>query len=214
MKKSLLPLNIQFFAEGDQGQGDQGNQQQQQQQQQQTAAPAIDYEKLANLVTGKQNVAEEQVLKGYFKQQGLSQEEMDKAIKSFKDEKAKNSPDVAALQTQITELQSKADTSEINSIATVEAVGLEIDSKTIPYVIKMADLSNVKGQDGKVDKEAVKKALNKVLEDIPGLKPAQQNNNNQSAPGFRIGGITPAANTSENKTVSMKDAIASHYQKK
>lgn len=37
-------------------------------------SPAFDYEKLASLVAGKQTVTEESVLKGYFKQQGLSQD--------------------------------------------------------------------------------------------------------------------------------------------
>ena len=51
------------------------------------------------------------------------------------------------------------------------AVTLGIDAKTIPYVLKMADLSQAMGQDGKIDEEALKTALNKVLEDVPALKP-------------------------------------------
>lgn len=51
------------------------------------------------------------------------------------------------------------------------AVGLGLDAKTIPYVLKMADLSQVMGQDGKINDETMKNALNKVLEDIPALKP-------------------------------------------
>ena len=35
-------------------------------------APQIDYEKLAQIVAGKQSVTEDSVLRGYFKQQGLS----------------------------------------------------------------------------------------------------------------------------------------------
>jgi hypothetical protein len=55
--------------------------------------------------------------------------------------------------------------------------------KTLPYVLKMADLGNVKGHDGKVNQEAVKNALNKVLEDVPQLKPVASSNQ-----GFQIGG--------------------------
>ena len=51
------------------------------------------------------------------------------------------------------------------------AVSLGIDAKTIPYVLKMADLGQVMGQDGKINDEALKAALNKVLEDVPALKP-------------------------------------------
>lgn len=35
----------------------------------------------------------------------------------------------------------------------------------------MADLSQAVGQDGKINEETLKAALNKVLEDVPGLKP-------------------------------------------
>ena len=56
--------------------------------------PTFDYEKLASLITGKQTVAEDTVLKSYFKQQGLSEDEMKQAISSFKEQKAKNTPDV------------------------------------------------------------------------------------------------------------------------
>ena len=40
-----------------------------------------------------------------------------------------------------------------------------MDARTIPYLLKMADLTNCLSQDGKVDDEAMKKALNQVLEE-------------------------------------------------
>lgn len=194
MKKTLFPMKLQFFAEGDSasGQGDTNNQQTQTQQSQQGATPAFDYDKLANIISGKQSVAEDTVLKSYFKQQGLSQEEMNQAIQIFKTEKAKNQPDVNAIQTQLTQAQALAEKAEIERLATIEAVGLGIDVKTLPYVLKMADLSSVKGQDGKVNQEAVKNALNKVLEDVPQLKPVATSNQ-----GFQIGG---AAGNQNNQT--------------
>lgn len=48
----------------------------------------IDYEKLAGLINGKQSVAEDTVLKSYFKQKGLSADEMEQAIATFKEQKA------------------------------------------------------------------------------------------------------------------------------
>ena len=133
--------------------------------------PAFDYEKLASIISGKQTVAEEQVLKGYFKQQGLSKEEMDQAIATFKHQQAANKPDVTALQNAANEANQKATAAVLESKATLAAVQMGIDTKTIPYVLKMADLSQVIGQDGKVNEETLKNALNKVLEDIPALKP-------------------------------------------
>lgn len=192
MKKTFLPMRLQFFAEGDgaSGQGDSSNQQAQQQQNQGTA-PAFDYDKLASIINGKQSVTEDTILKNYFKQQGLSQEEAAQAMQTFKAEKAKNQPDVTAIQTQLTQAQALMEQAEVEKLATIEAVGLGIDVKTLPYVLKMADLSNVKGSDGKVNQESVKNALNKVLEDIPQLKPATSTNQ-----GFQIGG---GANDQTNK---------------
>lgn len=141
-------------------------------------APAFDYDKLANLIAGKQSVTEESVLKGYFKQQGLSKEQMDQAIAAFKQQQADKQPDVAGMQNQITETQNQltqaqaaVQKAQIESAATMTAVSLGIQAKTIPYVLKMADFSQAIGQDGKVSEEALTAAINKVLEDIPALKP-------------------------------------------
>lgn len=133
--------------------------------------PEFDYEKLAQLVAGKQTVTEESVLKGYFKQQGLSKEQMEQAITTFKQQQAASQPDVAAIQQQAAQAQAMAQQAVIDKEVTLAAIGLGIEAKTIPYVLKMADLSQVMGQDGKINEEAVKTALNKVLEDIPALKP-------------------------------------------
>ena len=139
--------------------------------QQTQQAPAIDYDKIAQIVSGKQAATEDSVLKGYFKQQGLSADEMNQAIAAFKQQKAANQPDIGAMQAQLTQAQAAMQQAQMQSAATMAAVSLGIDAKTIPYVLKMADLSQVVGQDGKINDEILKAALNKVLEDIPALKP-------------------------------------------
>ena len=70
--------------------------------------PQFDYEKLASLIAGKTSVTEDTVLKSYFKQQGLSQEEMAQAIQAFKAQKAASQPDVGALQSQAAQAQAQA----------------------------------------------------------------------------------------------------------
>lgn len=174
--RKRFPMNLQFFAEpgstsggtgGDNGgtagggTGPNNNQ----------TAPQFDYDKLASLIAGKTSVTEDTVLKSYFKQQGLSQDEMNQAIQAFKQQKAANQPDVGALQQQASQAQAEARQAQIQAAATMAAVGLGLDAKVIPYVIKMSDLSQAVGQDGKISEETVKNALNKVLEDVPALKP-------------------------------------------
>lgn len=148
------------------------------QQTQQQTAPAFDYDKLASLIAGKQTVTEDTVLKSYFKQQGLSEDEMKQAINSFKETKAKNTPDVSALQNDLTAEKSARLQAEINQSATLEAIKQGVDVKSIPYVLKMADFKAVTDTDGKVNAEKLTEAIKTVLDDIPALKGASQSGDN------------------------------------
>ena len=193
MQGNKLPMNLQFFAEGGEGgAGGEGTNQQQTQVQ----TPQFDYEKLATLITGKQSVTEDTVLKNYFKQQGLTEDEIKQAISSFKEQKAANQPDVTALQQQTTLAQQQAQQAIIERDAYLLSGELGIDLKTMPYLLKLADLSAVV-TDGKVDQEKLKGALNKVLEDVPQLK--QQTT---QSTGFRFG-----ANESQNTNTSVDDQL-------
>ena len=180
-----MPMNIQFFAEsgGDGGNGNpQGGQTPPQDAPAGQQPPQIDYAKIQQMLEGTLAAKEDTALKAYFKQQGLSQQEAEQAMSAFKAEKAKNQPDVGALQDQLAQSQKATRDALIQSAATMAAVSLGIDAKTVPYVLKMADLSQAMDEDGKLNEEAIKNALNKVLEDVPALKPQAQ-----QASGFRMG---------------------------
>ena len=196
---SRLPMKLQIFAEP--GSTDPEAQATPPAGQPQTnvapAAPQIDYDKIAQLIQGKQSVAEESVLKGYFKQQGLSKEEAEQAMASFKQQQAAQQPDVNALQTQAAQAQAMAQQKEVENQAILQAIQIGIDAKTVPYVLKLADLSNVTGQDGKINEESLKAALNKVLEDVPALKPTAE-----QATGFRQIGAGGGQQTGSNDLLS------------
>lgn len=151
---------------------------------QQQGAPAFDYEKLAGIIQGKQNVTEDTVLKNYFKQQGLSQEEAKQAIEAFKAEKAKNQPDLSALQLQAQQAQAAALQAEMEKEAVLMAAEIGVELKTVSYLMKLADTKEVI-KDGKIDQEKLKGALNKVLEDVPQLK--AQTNGAAGGSGFKFG---------------------------
>lgn len=177
--RKKFPMNLQLFAEPTGGTG--GTEPPAAGQGQQTppasaggqppAAPQIDYTKIQQMLEGTLAAKEDTALKAYFKQQGLSQEEVEQAIATFKQQKAAQQPDVGAIQTQLTQAQATAQQAMLDKEATLAAIGLGLDAKTIPYVLKMADLSQAVGADGKVNAEALNTALNKVLEDVPALKP-------------------------------------------
>lgn len=172
-------MNLQLFAEPTGGAGGTeppaGGQGQQTQPSsaggQPPTVPQIDYTKIQQMLEGTLAAKEDTALKAYFKQQGLSQEEAEQAMVSFKQQKAAQQPDVGALQTQLAQAQAAAQRAMIDNAATMTAISLGLDAKTIPYILKMADLSQVMGQDGKINEETLKTALNKVLEDVPALKP-------------------------------------------
>ena len=142
------------------------------------------------------------MLKSYFKQQGLSQEEMVQAIQAFKAQKAANQPDVGALQTQAAQAQAAAQKAQLENAAIMAAVGLGVDAKTIPYLIKMTDFGQAVGQDGKINEETVSNALKKTLEDVPGLKPVQN-----SQGGFVQMGASESGNQTQTDDAALKAAF-------
>ena len=160
----------------------------------------IDYDKIQSMLDTATTKKENAVLKSYFSQQGLSEEEVTQAIASFKQTKQQQSQqqqtDNTQLQTQVAEAQKAAEQAQVELEATKVAMTLGIDSNALPYVLKMADLSNVKDKDGKISADSVKEALNKVLTDIPQLKPQKAD-----AKGFQIGG-TGQSNQLQNQTTN------------
>lgn len=132
------------------------------------STPAIDYEKIASIVEGKQKVAEDTVLKNYFKNQGLTGEEMAQAISSFKSQKASAQPDVANLQEELRVAQAQALQTKIESNLQLAAMKQGVGSNVLPYVLKLADSTNLSLDSKDEDYEAV---IAKVLEDVPAFKP-------------------------------------------
>ena len=91
--RKTLPINLQFFAEGGDGNGDQnaGNNNNGQVGQQggknNQQAAGIDYDKIQSMLDTATAKKENAVLKSYFQQQGLSEEEVSQAIATFKQNK-------------------------------------------------------------------------------------------------------------------------------
>lgn len=185
--RKTLPINLQFFAEGGDGNGDQNagsnnnGQAGQQGGQNNQQAAGIDYDKIQSMLDTATAKKENAVLKSYFQQQGLSEEEVSQAIATFKQNKQQQNAN-ANLQNEVTTAQKDAEQARIELAATQVAMTLGINAKTLPYVLKMADFSKAKGTDGKISEDNVKAALEQVLKDVPALKPSTENNE-----GFQIG---------------------------
>lgn len=146
MRRKMM---LQIFADG--GDGGEGSAGGAAQNSGSSSAPVIDYDKLAQLVAGKQSVAEDSVIKGYLKQQGLSQEEMAAAIASFKAEKAKNDP-----AKKNAELQAKIDQYEREKTLAAKNVRTEDYDYVIFKALQKVD-----------DKTTFEKALDTFLKENP-----------------------------------------------
>lgn len=148
---------------------------------QQPTGATIDYDKIQQMIDRGTAQKESAILKSYFAQLGLTEDEAKTAIEGFKTQKAAKNTDLAkeneALRAQI--YQGKVDA----AVAKV-ASDLKIDAANIPFVVKLADLSGIKTDKGDVDNAKVKEALEKVLNDVPAFKAT----GSDGGKGFQVGG--------------------------
>lgn len=207
--RKTLPINLQFFADGVADNGGQDNNaggaNNNAAGQNSQGSAGIDYDKIQEIVNTATTKKENAVLKSYFQQQGLSEDEVSQAIATFKENKAQQTAqqqnDTAQLQNQVAAANQEAEKVRIELVATQVAITLGIEAKTVPYVLKMADFSKAKGTDGKISEDNVKSALEQVLKDVPALKPATDSNG-----GFQIGG-PGGGNTNQANEEALKRAF-------
>ena len=198
-----LPMKLQLFAENGAGDGNGAGTNTQQGagstagtngQQGNTAAtpqngqsaPGVDYDKIQSMLDTATAKKENAVLKSYFQQQGLTEEEVSRAISDFKETKQKQSAQQASdsneLKQKVADAEKLAKTAQVELEATRIAMTLGVDAKTMPYLLKMADFDTAWEKDGKLSAENVKAALEKVIADVPALKPDRA-----EQAGFQIG---------------------------
>jgi len=217
-----IPMNIQLFAEnggsdgndnggkagggsdGKDGKGENGG----------SSGSAVTFtaEQLAEIskmLAGGAEAKENKTLKSYFQQQGMTEAEVAEAIKAYKAQRDANKPDVEGMKKQLIESQSAVQASQIREKAYEMCDEIGVNVKTMSYILKLADLKDVTDKDGKIDAEKVKAAVNKVLEDVPQLKPAKKN-----TAGFRqIGSDGDGGSGGNDSKFSLEDAIKEKLNK-
>lgn len=167
----MIKMNLQHFAES--GTGDQGGAQPDSTGTQQSNAPVIDYDKIYKMLNGALAAKEDTALKAYFKQQGLSEDELMQAVTAFKEQKAKQEPDVKGMKADIARLTAELNDSKLEGMITSKAVELGIGAKQIPYLAKLVDRTSTYDDKGVLSADKVNEAIGKVLEDFPMLKSGQ-----------------------------------------
>ena len=135
--------------------------------------------------------AQNSALKSYFEQQGLSQEQAEKALNVYKEEQKKNDPAIV-----VKEMETKVKTANRRVVETeAKIAALEFGARTdrIDSILKLADLPD------EPDAEATKKAIEKVMSSYPEWK-------QEDKKAFKVGEAKPDASKPEKPTI--RSAIA------
>lgn len=77
---------------------------------------------------------------------------------------------------RISALEKELTLSRVGNMLHEQAASLGIDSAAVPYIVKLADLSDVLDDSGAPDSGKIKAAVDRVLSDIPALKAVKKEN--------------------------------------
>lgn len=134
----------------------------------------VNYDEIFKKLDAVLDKRSEGITKSVLKDNGYEDAEMKdiltqyRASKQAKANEADNT--ITTLTNENTQLKATLQRERLNNEALKQAGALNVDDKTVPYLIKMADLSKCLTDKGEVNSEEVKKALETVLNDIPSLK--------------------------------------------
>lgn len=140
-------------------------------------------EEVNRFVTEREERAAKAALKDFYQKQGLTEAEANQAIKTFLDEKKKNSPEAVngQLSQQLAATQKELEKERLHNVAEKAARTLGADEKSIDYIVRLTDFTD-SVNDGEISVEKVTEAVKKVMDDIPAFKKAE----NES--GVKVGG--------------------------
>lgn len=186
-KQKFLLNNLQLFAEPGAGEGADGGGNEPGAQVQQ---PQIDYEKMAEAIDKRTSQTTDNLLKGYLKQQGLTGEELNKAVNSFKQQKAQEETQKAQEHEQdklrIKELEAQILNSNIDTTLSTLAAAEGVSPDKVPFLAKLIDRDGLADEKGNIIEDKVKEALEAIIKVFPDFKGNVQQNNN----GFQQIGST------------------------
>ena len=171
---------------------------------QQVQTPEIDYGKIEAMINKGTQQKENAILKSFFEQQGMTEDEVKSAISSYKAEQGKKAEEqknaYATMQAENKQLKAQILQNNINSKATNIGLDMGVDKNAVGYLIKMADLSKAVNEKNEISEEEIKKAFDEVLKNVPALKASQNSNT-----GFKVGADN---NQAENDKTNMLRKVA------
>lgn len=201
------PLHIQFFADdGAQPNTVDGNDNN-------GASPSaqgantnvsIDYDKIADVLDKRGSQAQYAALKGYLKEQGVSADEMDKAIKEFKDkkeaDKQSKEKEQADMLAENQRLKLQIQNIEIDKKISELAEG--VSAEKLPFLAKLIDRSKLLNDKGEINEDSVKAAIEEVVKAFPDFK---------AQAGTTTQGFTKIGADGSNSKASLDDVLAKNF---
>ena len=152
----------------------------------QTQTAGVDYDKIQAMIDKGTTQKENAILKSYFEQQGMSEDDVKSAISDWKSRKQTQAQaqtdSFNKLQESNKALQERLTQELLNKQAFRDCLDLGIDKNTIPHVIKCADFTDAINEKGEVNAEKVRASVEQVLKDVPAFKSSA--NEKQ---GFKVG---------------------------
>ena len=153
---------------------------------QQVTAPEIDYGKIEAMINKGTQQKENAILKSFFEQQGMTEDEVKSAVLEYRANKQKQADEqknaYANMQAENEQLKAQILQSNINAKATDIGLDMGVDKNAVGYLIKMADLSKAVNEKNEISEEAIKNAFEEVLKNVPALKASVNSNT-----GFKVG---------------------------
>ncbi|MFV0382330.1 MAG: hypothetical protein ACK5KR_08975 [Breznakia sp.] len=200
------PLDIQLFADGGTG-GDGGNP---------TPTPAaqsgtqtsdpIDYEKLEGIVNRRSGVAGETAMKAYLKEQGMTQEEVNEAIKGYKESKIKakeaEAQRIASIEEENKQLKAQALEATQNAAITTQAKGLGVTDEKLPFLMRLIDKNTIVDDKGEIVEDKIKEQIEETIKSFPDFVGSTQQGGFQ-----KVGGDGTSGGEDQKSTAAFKNGM-------
>ncbi len=156
-------------------------------------ANTIDYGKLEEMINKGIQTKENGILKSYFSQMGLSEEEVKEAFDIYKTNKetkqkqeVQTSSEFVKLQKEFNKFKETTKQEKIQNTIQLEATNMGLDNKAIKALLKLQDFKNAMVDDT-ISNENIKANIDNFLNEYEVFKPKQNTNLKPNSFNIEIG---------------------------
>ena len=133
----------------------------------------IDYSKIEEIVNKNVQKKENAVLKSYFEQQGLEENEIAEAIKAYKANKQNSNEDLSnkynELNNNYSNLQKQLNQERLNNSINLALMKKGLSEEQIPYISKMVDTNGLFDDKNEISKDKLNESIENVFKAFPNL---------------------------------------------